>query len=314
MRKEHASRWKRRLPLLLLALGVVACLVVGLGSRLPASPIPGWRELYVALGLAPDTATAEGELEVHFLAVGNADCALIRRGECAVLVDGGEPGDSDRIVEYLRRHGVDRLELVVATHGHADHVGGLPGVLEQVPVERLLVGYTEPAEDADSAYETLLSVAAARQVPVETVQAGGVYTFGGARLHVLWPRIQAEEENDRSIVARLSYGGRAFLFTGDAGTAVETALLQENVAVQADVLKVSHHGGDTASSEAFLRRVAPVYGVIPCGEDNLHGHPAEDVLRRLRERGITCLRNDVAGNIVFTTDGERLTVETESTD
>lgn len=301
-------RWRRWLLLLLSVGFVAACLAVELGSRFPGLGIPSWERIYSSLGLTP--ASAEGVLEVHFLDVGNADCILLRQGAHAALIDGGEPGDGEEIVEYLRRYGVDKLDFLLATHGHADHVGGLAQVVEAVPTGRLLVGDVPPAEEMEPAYAVLLAAAETCGVPIETVQTNAVYTVGVAQLQVAAFMPEAKEENDRSVVTRLTYGQRAFLFMGDAGTAVESALLQRGIPLQVDVLKIGHHGGKTSSSMPFLRRVAPAYGVIPCGEDNLHGHPSVDVLRRLQELEVTCLRNDVSGDIVFTTDGKSLLVET----
>lgn len=309
MTERTRPRWRRWLLLLLSAVVAAACLAVELGSRLPASPIPGWTALRQALALSP--AAAEGVLEVHFPDVGNADCVLLRQGDRAALIDAGEPGDGAAVVAYLRRFGVERLEFVLATHGHADHVGGMKAVLEALPADRLLVGTTEGAEDADPAYGEVLACAAAQGIPVEPVRAGTVYAVGEAQLHILAAMTGAEEENDRSVVARLTFGERAFLFTGDAGEPVEQALLTSGLPLEADVLKLGHHGGDTANKIAFLRRVAPTYAVATCGIRNGHGHPSVAVLERLRQLGIACLRSDMCGHIVIKTDGRSLTVDTE---
>ena len=114
-----------------------------------------------------------------------------------------------------------------------------------------------------------------------------------------------------SVVTRLTFGERAFLFTGDAGVAVEEDLLASGSALQADVLKVAHHGSTTGNSAAFLSRVLPAYAVIPCGEDNSYGHPHEEVLAALQRRESEIYRSDVHGDVVFVTDGKELTVQTE---
>ncbi|MBQ8684247.1 MAG: MBL fold metallo-hydrolase [Clostridia bacterium] len=301
--------WRRWSLILLSVVVLAACLAIELGSRLPASGIPGWTEIYRGLGLTP--ASAEGVLEVHFLSVGNADCILLRQGEQAALIDGGEPGDGERILDYLRRYGVEKLDFVLVSHGHDDHVGGLELVVSALPVERLLIGFLPPVDEQEPVYKALLVTAEKIAVPIETVQAGVKIRLGEAELCVVSALPAAKDENDRSVVARLTFGDRAFLFTGDAGKVVEEQLLKSETPLQADVLKIGHHGSKNSSSVAFLRRVAPAYAVISSGVGNVHNHPAEAVLQRLQELGITCLRNDVAGHVIFTTDGSALVVRTE---
>jgi beta-lactamase superfamily II metal-dependent hydrolase len=261
---------------------------------------------------APANTAVEGELEVHFIDVGNADCTLVRQGDHTLLVDAGERGDGDDILEYLREQGVTKLDLVVATHAHADHIGSMADVLQALPVGRFLLAYMPEEETPTTAtYLNMLEALDNKQIPTDEAKPNAVYEIGDARLQVLAPLQESKDTNDMSVVTRLTFGNHVFLFTGDAGTDVEKDMLQAGHTLQADVLKVGHHGSDTSSSEAFLKRVAPNYAMIPCGEGNSYGHPHKEILQRLNALGATIYRSDLHGDVVFTTDGSNLSVHTE---
>jgi len=310
-RSSLTKKQKKLLRMITLVL-VAVCLLIELAGRIPGLSFSGWSDIYRALGLAPQTVTAEGELEVHFIDVGNADCILVRQGEKTLLIDAGERGDDDEILEYLGRHGVTSLDLVVATHAHADHIGGMADVIEALPVDTFIMAFMPEEETpTTSTYLSMLEALDEKSVTVEEAEPGTVYELGTARLQVLAPLEESKDTNDMSVVTRLTFGDRAFLFTGDAGTDVEKQLLNSTYPLQADVLKLGHHGSNTSNSAAFLRRISPQYAIIPCGLNNSYGHPHQEVLDRLEEQQITFYRSDVHGSVVFTTDGTALTVETE---
>ena len=303
-KRRYNKKQKQLIGLLTAVVALICFLVETVG--------PGWRRLTASVGLAPDTVTAEGELEVHFIDVGNADCTLVRQGDFALLVDAGERGDDDDILDYLNRHGVTDLDLVIATHAHADHIGAMAKVIEALPVARFVFApMPESATPTTATFVSMLEALDGKQVAVEAAQPGAVYEVGSARLQVLAPIRESEDTNDMSVVTRLTFGERAFLFTGDAGVAVEEDLLASGYALQADVLKVAHHGSTTGNSTAFLSRVSPAYAFIPCGEDNSYGHPHEEVLAALLNRQSKIYRSDIHGDVVFVTDGKKLTVQTE---
>ena len=305
MAKRRYTKKQKQLISLLTAVVVLVCFLVETVG-------PGWRRLTASVGLAPETVTAEGELEVHFIDVGNADCTLVRQGDFALLIDAGERGDDDAILDYLNRHGVTDLDLVVATHAHADHIGAMAKVIRALPVARFVFAPMPAAHTPTTAtYVSMREALDEKQVAVEAAQPNAVYEVGSARLQILAPLQEREDTNDMSVVSRLTFGERAFLFTGDAGVAVEDDLLYSGCTLQADVLKVGHHGSTTSNSAAFLSRVSPAYAFIPCGEGNSYGHPHEEVLASLQRRQSKIYRSDVHGDVVFVTDGTELTVQTE---
>ena len=281
-----------------------------LGSLVPSLGLPDWASV-LGMRSVPSTAV-DGLLEVTFLDVGNADCTLVRQGEHSLLIDAGERGDGDDIVDALRERGVTKLNLVIATHPHADHIGGMEDVLLNLPVERFVLAYMpEDETPTSSTYLRMLEALADKDIPVDEARIGNTYEIGQARLQVLAPVRESDDANDMSVVTRLTYGKHAFLFTGDAGTAVEKDMLKTGHDLRADVLKVGHHGSDTSSSEAFLQQVQPRYSIIPCGEGNSYGHPHAKTLKRLEALGVGIYRSDVYGDIVCLSDGTELTIKTE---
>ena len=140
---------------------------------------------------------------------------------------------------------------------------------------------------------------------------GDIYELGTARLQILGPIEETDEKNDMSVITRLTFGDRAFLFTGDAESGVEKQLVNSGYPLSADVLKLGHHGSKTSSSSLFLKAVSPQCVIATCGAENDYGHPHREVLQRLESMGITLYRADVSGNIVITSDGETFKVSTE---
>lgn len=306
---------KKKLSLILTVSFLVVCLLVeGLG-RIPWIPFDGWSDVYSFFGLEPEAVVPEGELQVHFVDVGNADCILVRQESFDMLIDAGERSSSSAVLDYLNRHHVDKLDLVIATHPDADHIGGMSDVIDKVAVERFVMAYMpEDAEPTTAVYIDMLEALDKRNVEIVEANPGDVYEVGTARLQILAPLTASEETNAMSIVTRLVFGDRAFLFTGDADEKVERQILTKGYNVKADVLKVGHHGSKSSSSRAFLEAVAPSYAVITCGANNRYDHPHDQTLQRLIEQNISYYRADICGDIVFYTDGTELTMKREQGD
>lgn len=252
------------------------------------------------------------ELRVAVLDVGQGDAILIRTPqEQNILIDGG-PGSAvlERLAEQLPFY--DRtVDLLILTHPHADHVNGLVDVLRRYTVRRVL--YTGALHTSQK-YLDFLALIRDRGIPLEIVDAPrDIMLGGGIDLRLLYPLRSFRDEsvqelNDTSIVAKLSYGDSSFLFTGDAEAVVERELLERDTAVlNADVLKVGHHGSDSSSTGAFLDAVSPDYAAISVGAGNRYGHPHASTLDKLRRRGVRIFRTDEDGTIVFVTDGKEIT-------
>lgn len=306
------TKRQKRVVAVVVACFLAVCLLIEVIGRIPGIPFNGWDDIFSALGMSQDAVAPKGKLQVHFLDVGNADCILVRQEEHSMLIDAGEAGDYRTIADYLNRYGVKKLDLVIATHPHADHIGSMAEIIENVPIDRFVMSFMpEGKEPTTATYLSMLEALDAHHIEVEEATPGAIYTLGTAQLQILAPLSEDEDANAISVVTRLTFGKRAFLFTGDAESPVEGQLITQRYDLQADVLKVGHHGSRTSSSAAFLKAVAPQYAVIPCGEDNRYNHPHDEALRRLTAAGVEYYRTDLCGDVVFTTDGVSLTVKTE---
>lgn len=248
----------------------------------------------------PGTAQA-GALTVTWLDVGQGDAAVIQCGGQAMLIDGGKPEKSSYIYAWLQQHGLSYLDVIVATHVDADHIGGLSGALNYASVG---TAYCPETTGTTETFQSFVKYLAQRGKQITVPTAGETFALGGAQVQILGPLHSAEDSNDNSIVLKVSFGATSFLFTGDAERAEEQDLLNAGVNLQSTVLKVGHHGSDTSTSYPFLRAVAPQYAVISVGAGNSYGHPTEAVLSRLRDAGVTTFRTDLQGEITAVSDGQ----------
>lgn len=313
-----------RLASLVLLLLVLLCLsaLLGCGSTVAGS---GPTESTAAMGQTSSTSSApevagattvpaglqavsvSGTLQVHYIDVGQGDSILIVAPDGKVmLIDGGESGSGT--LAYLQAHGVKRIDVMVATHPHADHIGGLVDVLDAMPVGEVI---TSGVSQTTKTYERFLDGIAAAKAVYKEVKRGDVVSLGAlnfAVLHAGGP--VGDDLNQTSVVLRLVYGKVAFLFTGDAGKEAEAQMLAEGDTLQAQILKVGHHGSSSASSPEFLDAVKPQVAVYSCGAGNSYGHPAASTIANLAAAGATVYGTDLNGSIVVTTDGNTYRVTT----
>lgn len=273
--------------------------------------------------LAGLSSAAEGKLTVHFLDVGQGDAALIigPTGK-TVLVDGGPPSHTASFTARVAALVKGPLDLVVMSHPHLDHLGGLVEVIDRVGAKRFLdPGFDHPSKSYAELLEFLNGKADVLNPERDPDDPDSAVTIGlgeGASITVLWPRRPVEpflsdtrsDPNSNSIVFRLQHGGVSFLFSGDAEAVTEERLLREEKIRDVTVLKVAHHGGRHSSTEDFLEVVKPKYAVISSGSDNDYGHPSREALERLTEVGAKVFRTDLQGEVIATSDGRSVTFRT----
>lgn len=243
-------------------------------------------------------------LTVHYLDVGQADAMLLEcDGEFAVI-DAAYADNTDAIIAYMHRQGVEKLKLVVGTHPHEDHVGGLSYIIDEFPTEHFwfsALPFTNPMLDF------LLERITANGLTLEQPQPGHTLTLGSATITVLGPvRTDYEDVNNISLVLMVEHGNNRFLFTGDMELEAETDLIESGADVKADVLKVGHHGSYSSTGYRLLREVAPTYAVISVGANNEYGHPHEDPMSRLRDAEVIVHRTDKQYTVTAVSDGENL--------
>lgn len=244
---------------------------------------------------------------IHFIDVGQADAALVECDGEYMLIDGGNKADSQKIYSVLKSAGADHLKLVVGTHGHEDHIGGLASAYAYATVDTTLCSVTEFDSNA---FEDFAEYAEKNGGGITVPTVGDIYALGSANIEILGVN-STEEANNTSIVLRIDYGATSFLFTGDAEWDAEQAILASVCKLDSTVLKVGHHGSSSSTGYQFLRQIAPKYAVISVGEGNEYGHPTEEVLSRLRDADVTVFRTDMQGDIYCSSDGKTVTFTTE---
>lgn len=266
---------------------------------------------------APAPVPAKGEMQIHVLDVGQGDSILlISPTGKVVLIDTGTPGHFGVISDALKRYGAKQIDLLIATHAHADHIGSAVDVLNNVPVKNVL---DSKQPNNTKTYERYLE--AAQQ---EVTNKGGKFiaatpaqTFdmgGGAVFTVLAPiqpfftksqlREGGNEPNANSVVVRLDFGKFSMLFTGDAEKATEDRILEKGESVRAEVLKVGHHGSHYATSDEFIKAGGFKDAIISDGETNNYGHPSQATLDRLHAAGVKVWRTDLQGEITVLANGD----------
>ena len=246
------------------------------------------------------TIPEKTSFKIHFIDVGQADAALVECDGHYMLIDGGNKADSNVIYSVLKKAAVPKLDIVVGTHAHEDHVGGLPGAFSYTTADLTLC----PVKSYDSnAFKDFAKYAEQKGNGITVPKPGDTHVLGSATVKILGLN-GGSDTNDTSIILRIDYGETSFLFTGDAERDAEQAVLNKGVDLSATVLKVGHHGSDTSTSYVFLRDVMPQYAVISVGNGNSYGHPTEDALSRLRDADVKVFRTDMQGDIFCTSDGK----------
>ena len=257
----------------------------------------------------PSDVKNESAYRIHFIDVGQGDSALIQAptGE-NMLIDAGPNSSETALRAYLDQHCVTRLDYLVLTHPHEDHIGGADMILETYEVGTVIL---PDVTTTTSTFERMLRALDKSGASMKTAAPNDTYPFADASFTLLGPAvIHADDLNNCSVVLRLDIGSRHFLFTGDAEKAEEEEILKHFSSspeqFRADVLKIGHHGSVTSTSDDFLKAVSPSFAVISCGKGNDYGHPHRETTQKLKYYDIPVYRTDRMGSIVFYCDGSSI--------
>ncbi|SCH68567.1 ComEC family competence protein [uncultured Clostridium sp.] len=241
------------------------------------------------------------DAEIHFINTGNSDSILVKQGDKSALIDGGENGDENTVVSYLKSQGVTELEYVFATHPDADHIGGLDAVINSISVKNVFVSNGDASTNT---YTDFINAIANRGLSPSVPLLDSEFKLGSSIFKVV-SVANTNEPNNNSLVLLYTNGNDKILFTGDAGQEIENKLNVDDI----DLLKVGHHGSKTSTSSSFIEKIKPEYAVILVGENNKYKHPNSEVMNILENNNIEVHRTDECGNIVFKSSGNGLTVD-----
>ena len=246
-------------------------------------------------------------LQVHFIDVGQGDSTLIiTPDKKTVLIDAGDEQHSSRTMGYIKSQGIEKLDLVIATHPDADHIGGMDKVIKNFDIGM----FSMPLVSKDTKqYKEIKQELKNKKLKNKPLYTGDGLSVGkDVKLQILSPQKNRtySDTNEYSIVARLSYKEVSFLFMADATMENEIAIINDFDDIRADVLKLGHHGSSTSTSDYFLGKVNPSIGVISCGKNNKYGHPHKEVMNLLEKYNIIIFRTDKQGSIVLYSDGYKI--------
>lgn len=236
---------------------------------------------------------SEENLEVYYIDVGQADSILIVNQNQSMLIDAGNNDDGQDVVQFIKERGISKLDYVIGTHPHEDHIGGLDDVINEIDIDKI---YLPKIQTNTKTYESVLEAIQNKNKSINSLQKGNKITLGEAELEVMTDSILDKENlNLASNIIKLEFNGISFLFTGDAETENEKTINWENI----DILKVGHHGSTTSSSSKFIKQIKPKYAIISVGKDNSYGHPHKEIIKRLEDIESEILRTDEFGTIKF---------------
>jgi len=249
------------------------------------------------------------DLKIHFIDVGQADSILIDLpGDNEFLIDAGNKGDADTIINYVKNQKIDDIECLILTHFHEDHIGAAPDIINKLKIEKAYMPDT--TADTDIYKDTIQAIQDNNITAVKAKGGLNIINNQGLKLDVLAPNsMWYSEMNEYSLVTKLVYGDTSFLFTGDAESVSELEMIRAGYDLHCDLLKVGHHGGETSTSQIFLDEIAPKYAIISVGTDNTYGHPHQATLNRLLNIGAKIYRTDEQGTIIATSDGTNITID-----
>ena len=249
---------------------------------------------------------SSGTLKVNYIDVGQGDSIFIQLpNNQTMLIDAGEAYKSDNVINYLNNLGITKIDYVIGTHPHTDHIGGLEEVINTFDIGSI---YMPRAVSTSKTYEDLLTTISSKGLKVKTAKSGVVVLDeDNLKLEFIAPNSDSYSElNNYSAVLKLTYLDNTFLFMGDAETLSEDEITNE---IKADVIKVGHHGSDSSSSLEFVKKVSPEYAIIMVGVGNSYNHPYQSIIDRYESVGAKVLRTDLDGNIVCDSDGKKVTCD-----
>lgn len=261
------------------------------------------------------TSKTERDLEVRYIDVGQGDSTLVLLPDGKnMLIDAGTNSGAKSLVKELKNSGIEKIDYLIATHPHEDHIGGMDNVINEFEIGKIYMPKVDSSQTPTTkTYEDVLDAISDKGLKISRGK-GGDRIIKGENLDVMFVAPNSSKYSDLnsySIAVKVVYGKNSFLFMGDAEQDSEKEIIDSGYNIEANVLKCGHHGSNTATSKDFVEKVSPKYAVISCGKKNSYGHPHEETLDTLNEFGVKIYRTDTDGTVTVKSDGSRITINTE---
>lgn len=251
------------------------------------------------------TAKASAKMKVHFIDVGQGSATLIESKGHFMLMDGGDSETSSKVVSYLKKQGVKKLDYVIVSHYDSDHLHGVVGALNAFKTDYVIA---PKYEEDTKVYESFVQVMKQKKITSIKPKVGKKYKLGKAKFTILAPNGgNYSDVNNYSVAIRLVNGSNQFVITGDAEAESEYEILENKLKLSCDVFAAGHHGSANSSSQKFLQAMNPKYIVVSAGADNTYGHPSQEAMSRFKSIGAKILRTDEQGTVIATSNGKKIT-------
>ncbi|MBQ2676852.1 MAG: MBL fold metallo-hydrolase [Clostridia bacterium] len=292
---------------------LVGCIAITLSSyNLLPGNIPTWDDI-LGKTEVPTAVITDGGDAVHFIDCWQGDSAVIMSDNTVTVIDAGPGKYANDVVDYLKQQNITKIDNLILTHPHEDHIGGADDVVKSFEVGKVYMKKPSKGNEPTSkTYENLLKAISAKQLKITDPAVDSTISAGNFTLKVLGPLKDYDDYNENSIIIKAEYNDISFVFTGDAEKGSEADLVKTyGNQLNADVLKVGHHGSSTSSSKSFIAKVKPSYAIISCGADNSYNHPHSEAVNTLKDTNAKIYRTDLSGNIVVKTDGKAVEILTE---
>ena len=243
------------------------------------------------------------DLSIHYIDVGQADSILIQNKEHSMLIDAGNNADGPLLVDYLKEQNITKIDYVVGTHPHEDHIGGLDDIINNFEIQEV---YLPEVMTTTKTFEDVLDSIENNNLEITIPTIGDIFKIGEMNFEVIYTGTNEKDLNASSIVLKMTFGNHSYLFTGDTTEEVEKTFLDKNINI--DILKVAHHGSKYSTCNEFLKKATPTYAIISVGEDNSYNHPELETLTRLKQYTKNIYMTKDLGTIILNSDGTNINI------